>query len=299
MNLLGLPRNEDYRACFVAPEGFKMVNADYSAEELVVIATLAREQVWIDALKLDKDLHSINAALIFGPTWDAAADEDCDFKKDFKKCHCKGHKPLRTKVKNLGFGLSYGLSAYGFAARNHTTEDEANVIIDKFFTTFPSIHSFLTKCGKFGISYKYTHPANNSTSTFIYNNALGRVRFFDAWKTAKKQDYYGNWVYANPEEMRGVMRASMNAPVQGFGADILKVALVLLRRWINNNNLREHIQIAMPYHDEAVLYARDTDSYVQLAKEKLEHYMKLSGKLLLKNNLLKAEAKVSNYWIKD
>jgi hypothetical protein len=50
---------------------------------------------------------------------------------------------------------------------------------------------------------------------------------------------------------------------------------------------------------QIVLYARDTENYVQLAKEKLEHYMKLSGKLLLKNNLLKAEAKVSDYWIKD
>lgn len=97
----------------------------------------------------------------------------------------------------------------------------------------------------------------------------------------------------------GIKSLRDNILIQSFGADILKVALVLLRRWINNNNLREHIQIAMPYHDEAVLYARDTDSYVQLAKEKLEHYMKFSGKLLLKNNLLKAEAKVSNYWIKD
>jgi hypothetical protein len=248
-NLLGLPKNNDYRACFIAPVGFKLIDADWDQQEITIIATLSKEPSWIKHLELGHDIHGCNAELVLGEEWKQAAEKDCNYYAAYQKCKCSKHKKQRDFIKSVDFGLSFGLSAYGLAARQHTTEEKAQETIDTFFAIFTKIDKLLENCAKFGIKYKYTHPSNNSTSTFIYNGSLGRVRFFDAWKTAKKQDHYGNWVYANPEEMRGVMRQSKNAPIQSFGADLLKVACVLLRRWINNNNLREHIQIAMPYHD--------------------------------------------------
>lgn len=285
-NLLGIPKNNDYRACFVAPEGFKLIDADFDGQELCVIATLSKEPVWLHHLQQGHDLHSVNAEVVLETEWKDAAEEDCAYYKDHQKCKCKKHREQRGYIKSIDFGLSYGLSAYGLAARQHKTEEEAEATINKFFTSFPKVKSFLSSRSQFGVN-----------KGFIYNASFGRVRFFDKWKIAKKQDYYGNWVYANPEKMREVARAAANFPIQSEGADILKVALVLLKRFIDNNNLRNDIQIVIPYHDEAILYARD--GYEQLAKEKLEYYMKLSGKLLLKNDLLRAEAKISNYWIKD
>jgi len=285
-NVLQLPRNQDYRACFIAPEGFKIVDADYDSQELCILATLSKEPIWLDALQKGWDLHSINGQLLFKDIWDREAEEDCDFKLHKTKCHCKGHKPLRTKTKNLDFGLSYGLSSYGYAARNQVTEEYAKEIINEFFGLFKQVKNYLVKVSNFSVSAK-----------LINENGTGRVRFFDAWKVAKKQNYHGEWEYANPEEMRGVMRAGANFTIQAFGASLLKVACVLVRRWINNNNLREHIQIMLPYHDQIILYARE--GYEKLAAEKLEYYMKLSGKLLLKNDLLRATAKISDCWIKD
>jgi DNA polymerase I-like protein with 3'-5' exonuclease and polymerase domains len=285
-NMLGLPKNNDYRACFIAPEGFKMVDADWDSQELTIIASLSGEESWIDHLAKAHDLHSVNAEILFEGKWLEWAEEGCKYYSSYDKCKCKEHKIHRVLVKAIDFGLSFGLSSYGLAARQHITEEEAERLIKKFFTKFPKVKTFLDKCGKFGIA-----------ASMINNNAFGRVRFFDKWKTAKKQDHYGQWVYANPEMMREVMRAAMNQPIQSFGADLMKVALVLLRRWINHNDLREHIQICMPYHDQAILYARE--GYEQLAAEKLEFYMKLSGKLLLKNDLLRATANISDYWQKD
>lgn len=182
--------------------------------------------------------------------------------------------------------LSYGLSSYGFAARNHISEEEAVRLINKFFNNFQNIHSFLSKCGMFGVR-------NN----FIYEYGTGRVRFFDAWKTAKRENYYGDWVYVNEGEMRGVMRASSNFPIQSLGASVLKIACVLLRRWILNNNYQNDISIALPVHDQLLLYAKEEVS--EVAAKNLEHYMLLAGRLVLKNNLLRAKAKISDYWIKD
>jgi DNA polymerase-1 len=293
-NLLQLPRNQDYRSCFIAPEGFKIVDADWDQQELTILATLAKETVWIDAIKQNRDLHSTIGKLLWEKIWEDATEATCEFELNYQKCHCKGHKPLRTKTKNLDFGLSYGLSAYGFAARNHISEEEATRLINKFFTTFCNIKEFLTKCGNFAVTKK-----SADGYSFINENGTGRIRFFDKWKTAKQQDWYGNWVYKNAEEVSGVRRAGANFVIQALGASLLKVACVLLRRWIVNNNLREHIQIALPYHDQIILYARNSNGYPELAKEKLEHYMKSAGKLLLKNNLLRATANISDYWIKD
>lgn len=286
MNLLQLPRNKDYRACFIAPQGYKIVDADYEAEELCFIAILSKEPVWLDALNKNHDLHSINAELLYEGRWHEATLPDCAYVANKQKCKCPKHKEMRTTSKTLSFGLSYGLSSYGFAARNHITEDEAKRLINKFFGKYKMIHQFLSRCGRFGVQ-------NN----FIYESGTGRVRYFDAWKTAKKQDWDGSWIYANEAEMQGVMRAAMNFPIQSLGASVLKIACVLIRRWINHNNLQDLVQIALPPHDEILLYARE--EFAEEAASKLEHYMQLAGKLVLKTDLLRAKATIDDYWKKD
>jgi DNA polymerase I-like protein with 3'-5' exonuclease and polymerase domains len=285
-NLLGLPKNPMYRAAFVAPEGFKIVDADYDSEELCFIAVQSGEEVWLEHLAKGHDLHGVNAELVLKDKWKNAALPECEYYKSYSKCHCPEHKKLRNKIKAIDFGLAFGLSAYGLAARQHITEEEAKDLIDMFFKTFPKVHKFLVKQGNFGVAAK-----------MISENGTGRVRWFDNWKVAKKQDHYGQWVYVNPEEMRGVMRSSMNFPIQAMGSSVLKVACVLLRRWINQSNLREHVQFMQPYHDQILLYARE--GYEQVTATNLERIMKLSGKLLLKNDLLRATASISTHWIKD
>ena len=50
---------------------------------------------------------------------------------------------------------------------------------------------------------------------------------------------------------------------------------------------------------QILLYAREEGGYAELAKEKLEFYMRTAGKLLLKNDLLRATASISDFWIKE
>lgn len=175
-NLLQLPRNQDYRDCIITEPGTKIVGADFNAEELVIIAVITQEPIWLEALATGKDLHSINAELIFEDKWRQAAEPDCEYfaidsitkKQKYKKCNCKKHKELRYAAKTIGFGLSYGLSAHGLAIQLHITKSEATKLINKFFTTFKSIQKFFMKWGHFG--------ANN---LYITEPVTGRIRFFN------------------------------------------------------------------------------------------------------------------------
>jgi len=273
-NLLQLPKKQRYRDCFIAAPGHKIVGADYSAEELVVIALLSHEKVWLEALRNREDIHSITSELIFGDQWINGTEDDCEFVKSKQKCKCKVHMELRDMSKMVSFGISYGLSAHGLAIRLHITKEKAQEIIQSFFKTFGSIQKFLVTCGTFGLD-----------NLFITEPVMGRYRFYE-----KKRLFIDG-------EKESIVRQSMNFPIQSAGASILKIASVLIRRWIKQSNLRGKTKILLPVHDELLM--EPIDEVAELTAEKLTHYMELAGKLSLKSDLLKAGSYIAEHWIKD
>jgi len=290
-NLLQLPSLQRYRDAFIATPGWKIIGADYSSEEILIIALLAKDPVWLKSFRNGDDVHSVNASLIYGDDWTVATEPGCEFEKKRQKCSCKGHITMRKASKSVSFGISYGLSAYGAAVQLHLTREEAQALIDKFFNTFPSIRDKLDSFGRFG--YK---------KGFITEPVLGRVRFYDKWKIAliKKLDSGQDLTYPETKEAEkhksSIIRASKNCPIQGAGAGVLKISGVLLRRYILNNNLQNVMRLLLPPHDEWVMEAKI--GYEKLAAEKLTYYMELAGKLALKTDLLKAESYIDNHWVK-
>ena len=101
-----------YRNAFIphSPD-WKIVDSDFASQELVIIAHLSKDPVWIEALNQGKDLHSVCAELVFKDKWKNAADADCKFYAKGEdgtplkaKCKCKSHKKLRDGVKTINFG---------------------------------------------------------------------------------------------------------------------------------------------------------------------------------------------------
>jgi DNA polymerase I-like protein with 3'-5' exonuclease and polymerase domains len=103
-NMQQLPAKNEYRNCFLAPEGYVFVSSDYSSQELNVIAFGSKDPVFMEALKNNQDLHSVCAELVFQDVWTNAAEEDCAYVRSKEKCECKVHKKLRTQVKTVNFG---------------------------------------------------------------------------------------------------------------------------------------------------------------------------------------------------
>lgn len=103
-NMQQIPAKNEYRNCFLAPEGHVFVSSDYSSQELNVIAFGSKDPVFMRALENGEDLHSVCAELVFQDVWINAAEEGCAYMKAKEKCDCKVHKKLRTQVKTVNFG---------------------------------------------------------------------------------------------------------------------------------------------------------------------------------------------------
>lgn len=183
------------------------------------------------------DIHSKNAELIFGEKWfNAIADACCYYEADretgelkYQKCNCPGHMEMRDKSKAVSFGSIYGISHIKLAFNLKISEDEAKFILKKFFEICPAIADMMIRFGNYALAHGH-----------IIEPVFGRVRFFDKWKLSV------------PQEHGAIERASFNTPIQSAASACLKIAFVLMRRWLNHANLNEHIQLLLPYHDKVL-----------------------------------------------
>ena len=282
-NALPEDRQNDYRNCFIP--GYKdwvVVGADYASQELAVIASLSKDPVFLDALETGKDLHSVCAELVYGEKWKNSAEDDCSYyelidgKPHKQKCKCKEHKKLRNNVKSINFGLAYGMSAKGLSGKLRIDLKEAEGLIKDYFNAFPSIQGTLNAFGNYGIMNGYIRtPA-----------PMRRKRYFPYWKGEE-----------TPKGLMGkITRASMNTPIQGFSADMTKIALILLRRYINENNLRDKVKLFMQVHDQidTITHKDFSEEWGKILKSKMEE----AATICLGNTLLKADEQISEVWQK-
>lgn len=242
-NLLNIPRGHGgvYRDAIIPDPGFEMINADYDGQELIIVAHISQEPTWLEYLSKGYDLHSKNSELIFGEEWVDGAEEGCAFYATddttvtdifnyaYKKCDCKVHQELRDNSKAVSFGSIYGISFVKLAFNLKIPEDRAKFILKRFFQIAPGIASMMVKFGNYAI-----HNGH------IIEPVFGRVRYFDEWKLSV------------PQEHAGIERQAFNTPIQSSGSAVLKIAFVLMRRWLNHNKLNDHIQLILPYHDRVL-----------------------------------------------
>jgi DNA polymerase I len=277
-NMQQIPADNIYRNCFIALDGWSFVSADYSSQELNVIAFGSKDPVWLKALEEGQDLHSTCAELVYGEEWIKSADANCTYITNKTKCNCPSHKKLRTNVKTINFGLAYGMGPNKLADTLNISTDGAKELIERYFKTFPSIKGFLDKLGSYGTKYGYikTFPPYN------------RKRWFTNW-------YPKIWDNASSKmELGSIERASKNTPIQGASADMTKKALILMRTHINAFNVP--VKLVMTVHDQIDTICKD--GYVSQWKLDMKGFMEEAALEIVTNGLLKAEVTASNCWEK-
>lgn len=94
-NLQQIPRDPEFRCAFIAPPGYVMVEADFSAMELRIAAAIAKEQKMLDAFNEGRDVHTVTAALMYDVEYEAVTKEQ------------------RQGAKSANFGLLYGSGPRG------------------------------------------------------------------------------------------------------------------------------------------------------------------------------------------
>lgn len=134
-NLQNIPVRTEWgrqvRAAFMSAPGTKLVNADYSQEELRLLAHFANEVKMLAVFARDGDIHTATAAWAFG-----VPEDDVD--------------PLTQRLpsKNLGFMLIYGASARGLQAQLalsglYWSKAECESFIQLYFSTYLGIKGFM------------------------------------------------------------------------------------------------------------------------------------------------------------
>jgi DNA polymerase-1 len=128
-NLQNIPvRTEEgrkIRAAFIAPEGSKLVSADYSQIELRVVAHVADIAQLKKAFAEGLDIHAMTASEMFNVP-------------------VEGMDPqVRRRAKAINFGIIYGISAFGLANQLGIGREEAGEYIRTYFKRFPGIRDYM------------------------------------------------------------------------------------------------------------------------------------------------------------
>ncbi len=223
------------RKAFVAGgPGRLLLVADYSQIELRVMAHLSGDEAMAEAFAAGKDFHAATAAKVFDVPLDQVDGA------------------MRSRVKQINYGLPYGMNAYGLASRIGIAPDEAQEFIDAYFAQFPRIRDFLDKQVARAMRDGYTATI------------LGRRRYLPELQSS------------NPRVRDMGRRMALNAPIQGSAADILKLAMIRVARDLETSGL--DCTMVLTVHDELVfdVDASDVEPAGAAVREAMEGAYPLS-----------------------
>lgn len=172
-------------------------------------------------------------------------------------------KEDRRLAKTINFGLLYGMSVYGLSERLGIGRDEAKVFIDNYFAKFSTIKKHLD-----GI-------LDEAKKNGYVETLTGRRRYFPELSGSGPQ-------------VAAAQRMAVNMPIQGLGADIIKIAMIDLKEILDKN---KDVRLILQVHDELVFEIKD-NKLTSLA-ERIKDIMENSYKL---NVPLKVDVTYGDNW---
>jgi DNA polymerase-1 len=140
----------------------------------------------------------------------------------------------RRAAKAINFGLIYGISAYGLARQLKIDNIEAKNIIDTYFSKYKRVRQYMDELKETAKEHEYVETM------------YGRKIFLP------------NISHSNFQIRSGAERTAINAPIQGTAADILKLAMIRIKNWLDEEKI-SNIFMIMQVHDELVFEIKETD----------------------------------------
>ena len=140
----------------------------------------------------------------------------------------------RRSAKAINFGLIYGMSAFGLARQLVIERGQAQEYIERYFERYPGVRTFMD-----------TIRARVREQRFV-ETVFGRRLFLADISSS------------NHARRQAAERAAINAPMQGTAADLIKLAMLSVDRWLREDN--SSARIIMQVHDELVLEAPEPDT---------------------------------------
>ena len=231
-NLQNIPIGEEFglriRSAFVAEPRWLLIAADYSQIELRVLAHMSGDPRLIEAFSRGEDIHARTAQELFGVPPALQNHEH------------------RRMAKAINYGVIYGLSSFGLAARTGSSRTEAQQYIDAYFKRYDGVCAFLEA------------RIEEARTTERVRTLFGRLRPIPE---IHSQDTMAR----NRAE-----REAMNTPLQGTAADLLKLAMVKVHERLKREKLKTRMILTV--HDELVFESpeAETDAAREIIREEME-----------------------------
>jgi DNA polymerase-1 len=139
----------------------------------------------------------------------------------------------RRVAKVINFGLIYGMSSFGLASNLGITRDAAKLYIDRYFARYPGVARYMDE-------------------TRLSAKAKGYVETVFGRRLWLPEINGGNGPRRQAAE-----RAAINAPMQGTAADLIKLSMIAVQKWIEESNIGT--RMIMQVHDELILEVPDEE----------------------------------------
>jgi DNA polymerase-1 len=231
-NLQNIPvrreQGRQIRQAFLPAPGWRLLTADYSQIELRLLAHFCGDAALRQAFAEDGDIHTSVAAQIFGvPEREVTAD-------------------MRRMAKTVNFGVLYGMSAHGLAARLSIPREEAARFIDAYFARYPKVQQYQAKLLESCRRHGYV------------STILGRRREITGIR------FDSTYQQRNQPE-----REAINMEIQGSAADLIKMAMLNIYRRLRRERLQARMLLQI--HDELVFEVppEEEDRLVSLVCEEM------------------------------
>ncbi|HUA99767.1 MAG TPA: DNA polymerase I [Terracidiphilus sp.] len=241
-NLQNIPvRTElgrEIRAAFTAPEGTRLLSADYSQIELRLLAHFSGDPLLVRAYAENQDIHTLTASEVFG-----IPPETMD-------------KETRNRAKAVNFGIVYGISAFGLAAQLGIPQAEAKAYIDRYFARYQGVKAFTEKI------------LEQTRRDGFVRTLFGRMRPIPDIESR------------NSNQRGFAERTAINTPLQGTGADLIKLAMIAIDSELRARRLKT--KMVLQVHDELLFEVplAESDEIEALVRKEMEGVMKLSVPLV-------------------
>ena len=265
-NLHQLPRGSAIREFFIAGPEHWLIVSDYDQVELRAMAYLAKDAAMIEVFSEGRDIHREAAAVMLGKDPDDITDGE------------------RQLGKTTNFSTGYGGGVKRIAAVAKVPEERAQTFIDRYYGEYAGLLRWkarlLAEARKRG-----DREQPQRTPPYVVIPPFGRIR--------RLPDLYADgdakWARYRAE------RQAVNAVVQGFAANITKIAMINLFKVLDPDQAKMLVQV----HDEIVFRVRA--DCVESVQAQVEETMAgvvdpRNGKPIIGVVPLVASAKAGNSW---
>ena len=170
---------------------------------------------------------------------------------------------MRSQAKAVNFGIIYGMSEFRLSKDIGMSIQEARNFINKYFETYPEVKTYMDEvvevCKKQG----------------YVSTLLNRKRYIP---TINDKNFMVR---------QQAQRYAMNTPIQGTGADILKLAMIEVDKALKVHHLKS--QMILQVHDELIfdVFEDELEEVMSLVKEKMENCIKMDVPLIVEGNYAK------------